>query len=374
MSQPVKVLVISDYRMEISSRPEAEAMIGLQKAGCDLTIMTYDEGFYPQKFRDAGIRVIPFHPEKKMNKKEIKFIREELIRGDYDILQLFNGKAIINGLAAAKNLSVKVVLYRGFAGHVHWYDPAAYFKFLHPRVDKIICITNSIKQSIDKNLFFNKSKTVKIIKGHSADWYKNVEPVNKKDHGIPTDAFVITMVANVRPFKGVPYLIKSSYHLPPDLPIHFVLIGRGMDDPGFRKMIEKSEYRKNFHIPGFVNDPLPWIAASNVLVLPSTKGEGINKTVVEAMNLAVPAIVTNIDNNEDLFVENAKELVVPVKDEQAITNAILNLYHNPQHRDELGKRSKEHINRHLNIVETIAGIKKLYEDLAKEKRIGKSVN
>ena len=366
MAHPVKVLVISDYRSEISARPEAEAMIGLLKAGLDITIMTYDTGVYPQKFREAGIRLIPFHPEKKFDRKEIKFIHDELQRGNYDILQLFNSKAIINGIAAAKNFPVKIVLYRGFTGNVNWYDPTAWFKYLHPRVDKIICLTNAVKKSIDKNLFFDKTKTVKITKGHSQEWYKDVQPADRDAYGIPSNAFVVAAVGNVRRFKGIPYFIRSSYHLPAGLSIHFLMVGKGMDKPEFKNLIDKSNYKNNFHILRFTDDPLPLIAMSDVLVLSSTGGEGINKTVVEAMSLYVPAIITNIENNKDLFVDGGEEMIVPVRDPKAIADAIYHLYKHSELRNELGKKSKEHVIRQLHINETIIQIKNLYEDLAKE--------
>ena len=150
----LKVLVISNYRETVSVRPEAELFIGLQHKGLEVTIMTYGDAEYTHKFKAAGIKVIDFHPEQKLNRKEIAFIRKELKRGAYDILHLFNSKAIINGLQAAKKLPVKVVLYRGYTGNIHWYDPTAYFKYLHPRVDAIFCIAKSIEDYIRRQSIF----------------------------------------------------------------------------------------------------------------------------------------------------------------------------------------------------------------------------
>ena len=142
--------------------------------------MTYGDAQYVEKFKSAGIRVVDFHPEKKLDKKEIKRIREELIRTRPDILHLFNSKAIINGIQAAKNLPVKVFLYRGYTGNIHWYDPTAWFKYLHPRVDKIWCIAPSIEKHIRRQLFFKKGKPFTIHKGHHPDWYKNIRAIDRK--------------------------------------------------------------------------------------------------------------------------------------------------------------------------------------------------
>ena len=80
----MKILVISNYRETVSVRPEAELFIGLKRAGLDVAIMTYPDAEYVEKFREAGIRVIGFHPEKKLDRQAIKTIRAELIKSKKD--------------------------------------------------------------------------------------------------------------------------------------------------------------------------------------------------------------------------------------------------------------------------------------------------
>ena len=71
----MKILVISNYRPYHTARPEAEIFIGLAKLGVEIDIMTYGDAAYFEKFKEAGINAIDFHPEKKMDKGEIAFIR-----------------------------------------------------------------------------------------------------------------------------------------------------------------------------------------------------------------------------------------------------------------------------------------------------------
>lgn len=168
----IKVLVISDYRSFTSSRPEAEIFIGLKELGMDITIMTHDEGEYVSRFRESGIKIIPFHPKRKFDSAESGFIRKELERGGYEIMHLFNSKASINGIRAARGLAVKVVMYRGYTGNIHWWDPTAYIKYLHPRVDKIVCLADSVNEMFQKAITLNKKKLITINKGHNVDWYE----------------------------------------------------------------------------------------------------------------------------------------------------------------------------------------------------------
>lgn len=360
----IKVLVISDYRSYHTVRPEAEIFIGLAKLGVEVHIMTFGDAKYNDEFRKAGIKVIDFHPQKKLDKQEIARIRQQLVDEQYDILQLYNNFAIINGIKAAKGLPVKIVLYRGYAGHVQWYDPINYLKFLNPRVDKIICNSEGVAQSLQKQLFFDKSKTVTINKGHRVEWYAGTEPIDvKKEYNIPEDAFVIVNVANNRKMKGIPYLLKAMCALPADMPVHLLLIGNNLDNKDSRKIINGNVNAGKIHFLGFRNDALNIVAGCDAFVLSSISGESITKSVIEAMSLGKPPIITDIAGNKELVVDNESGLVVPSKNADALKDAIIRLYNDKPLRERLGVNAKARIANELNTNQTILKTKQLYEEL-----------
>ena len=360
----IKVLAISDYREFHSVRPEAEIFIGLKKLGLDVHVMTYGDCEYAQIFKDAGIRLIDFHPQEKFNKVEQKFIRDTLEKEQYDIIHLFNSRAIIHGIRAAKGLKTKVVLYRGYSGNIHWYDPTAYLKFLHPRVDAIMCNSVGVEDIIRKQKMYNKQKAVTINKGHRTEWYSNVEPSDiRKEFNIPEDAFLLINVANNRRMKGIPYLLKAINELPEGLNIHLILLGKRMDDPENMEIINAGKYKDNIHLPGFRSDALSVVAASDVFVLPSIMGESITKSVIEAMSLQKAPIITDIAGNVELVVDGESGLVVPKKDHQALADAILRLYNDRSLTEKLALNAKKRIETELSTEETIKKVKELYEEL-----------
>ena len=362
----VKVLIISDYRDPISSRPEAEFIIPLVKEGIDITIMTFGEADYVKRFKEEGINVIDFHPVKKFNRSTVKFIQEELIKGQYHIIHLFNNKAIINGIRAAKKLPVKVVLYRGYTGNMNWWDPTAYLKFLHPRVDKIMCLTDSVKKSIGKSMLFgNKNKLITINKGHLLSWYKK-DPIDRSEIGVPDNAFLAVNVANARSMKGTKYLLKSTYHLPKGLPIHYIIIGRGRDTKKHLKIKNNSPYKDQIHFTGFRSDAHRIVSASNTFILSSIKGEAITKSVFETMCLGIPPIITDISGNVGLVINNESGIVVPAKDSKAIANAVIKLYENKELQDKFGKAAQIQIDKNFNNSKTVKEVKALYNKLASE--------
>lgn len=346
-------------------RPEAELFIGLQGAGVEVTIMTFGEALYAERFRQAGIRVIDFHPVNKFDSKEKERIRVELIAGQYDVMHLFNSRAIINGIRAARGLVVKVVLYRGYTGNIHWYDPTAYLKYLHPRVDKVVCIAKATQEFLQRQLFSNKEKAVAIHKGHDKAWYANIGAIKMEaEVGIPNAAFKVICVANNRPMKGIRYLLKATHSLPESLPIHLILVGKDMDAGEGRALIDSSPNRSRIHLLGYRTNVLELVAASDVFALSSIKGEATTKAVIEAMSLGVTPIITSIPGNRELVLNEQCGLVVVPHDPKAIASAILRLYNDRPLTKKLGEMARQHIHQNFNIEHTILQTKALYESLA----------
>lgn len=358
----MKVLIISDYREEISTRPEAFTMIGMANLGVDITIMTYPDAFWIPEFKKAGIKVIHFHPQKKLDKHEISVIRNELTEGDYDVLHLFNSVATLNGIQAAKGLRTRIFLYRGYVGNIHWWDPTAYFKHLSPRVDKIWCIAPGVADYLNRQLIFRPQKAVSITKGHDPAWYSGVKKADLSEWSIPENAYVVSMVANARPMKGLPYLIKATYHLPLDMPFYLLLIGRGLETPSVRKCVNKSPFKNRIIFTGYRPDAMKLVKASSIYVLSSIYGEAINKSVIEAMSLGVAPVITDIVGNRDL-VENEKSgLVVPKASPIRLAEAITRLYNDPELRLRLSQEAPRHMKEKFHVRDTAINLKRLYEN------------
>lgn len=359
----MKVLVISNYRSTVGVRPEAEIFISLAKKGVEIDVMTYEDAEYVDRFRASGIRVIPFHPRKKFRFADMKRIRDTLKEGKHDIIQLYNSRTITNGIPASLFLPVKVVLYRGYTGGIHWYDPSLYFKYLHPRVDAIVCNSESVKELFDRQLFFSSRKTHVILKGHSLHWYKDIEPLDLAELGVPGDAFSLVAVANNREMKGIPILLKALEKFPQDLPVHLILVGKDMDNEENMAIIQNSPYKDNIHIVGFRTDVLRIVAAADVFVSSSLFGESLTKAVLEGMSLGKAPIISDIPGHRELVDDGENGLKVPAGDPSALSHAILRLYNDRELVQRFGMRSQRRVESHLSHQQAVAGFEQLYKSL-----------
>lgn len=357
----IRVLIISSITESAPYKPDIELVKGLHNSGVRVDVMIPSGSPYVKIFGDLGIRVIPAHPVRKFSPNSVRLIRSEITKQHYDIIHLFNTKAIVNGSLAALGKPVKVIAYRGAAG-LYWYDPTAWLSHLNPRIDYLVCNSNYVLQHVKKQLFPGSTKAVMIHKGMDPEWFSNTRPVSRKSLGIPDDALIAGCVANVRKVKGVPYLLKATYLMDPKLPMHFVLIGQGMESSGIRRLIDASPFRDRIHTLGYRKDVYEVIAACDLYVQPSLS-ESLSRSVMEAMCLKVPCVVSNVGGLAELVAHEKSGLTVKKANPAALADAITSVAENHQLRQVYAAEGFNRMLRIFSVDNMIANTKKLYGDI-----------
>lgn len=360
----MKLLVISDYRDSPNAvRPEGRWFVGLARDyGYDITLMTPRAGSaYLPELEAAGVRIIDWHPESKFRRADRDRIRHELTTGGYDLLHLFNNKANVAGIRAARGWPGRVLTYRGYTGNIHWWDPTAYLQHLSPRVDKIVCVSPAVKASIDAVPFTDPNRTVVVAKGHDPAWYAGVEPLDlAAEFGIPPGRLVFLIVANARRMKGMDYLGSSIGRLAPELPVHFLFAGRRLETQDLVADLMDSPYHDDFTFAGHRTDVLRLMAGADVSLLPSVKGEGLSKVLLESFFLGKPTIMTDIDGNRGLAVDGETALVVPPRDEFALTAAIERMVAEAGLRQRLGPAGRDYVTARYPADRYVAELDRVY--------------
>lgn len=360
----LKILFITNYDKPgiHNIRPEAEMIIGLKRRGVDVEVMTRRRCYWGERLAEAGIPVHDFVPRRKFSLEAVRNIRRVLREGHHDVVHLFNNPAIVNGIVASLGLPVKVVTYRGQTGNISRWDPICYLTHLSPRVSRIVCVAEAVRQSL-LGVVYDPAKLVTIYKGHDLAWYGDTVRANLRDLGVPEGAFAVCCVANSRPRKGADVLIAAAGLLPPGLPVHFLLIGQDMDQEPMRSLAAASPYRDNIHLIGFRENVLGVVAACDVAVLPAVKREGLPKTVIEAMVHRVTPIVTTTGGNAELVEHGVSGLVVPPGDAPALAGAIERLYRNPDETRRMGEAARLRIGLHFRLEDSVTAHLRLYEEL-----------
>jgi glycosyltransferase involved in cell wall biosynthesis len=345
---------------------ETDMIIGLKRKGVDAYVATGDRREPDSsKLAAAGVPLehIPFRS--RTDRNAVSRLRGIISVFKPDIVHAFNNKTISNALLACRGIPVKFVAYRGVVGNVSFLNPGSWMTYLNPRVDRIVCVAEAIREHLlNLKLLWLKippRKLVTIYKGHDLAWYR-ATPHNLAEFGISENDFVVACVANYRPRKGIEVLVNAFNLLPSELNIHLLLIGN-MDDRNLRQLIEGNKNRDRIHLIGYRRNAPEIAAACQTCILPSTKREGLPKTVIEGMAYGVPPIVTDSGGSPELVVHDSSGIVIPPNSAGAIADAILRLYRDPSLRRSMGDAARERIRVHFNINQTIEQTFGMYREL-----------
>ena len=363
MTERISALCIT----EDPDRPTTAMFVGLKNAGVDVTVI-YPAGERRAWLEQNGVRVLDVPLRKRFDREAVRRLRAELVQGRYDVLHLFSNKALQTGLAASRGLPVKIVAYRGIVGNVSFLSPVSWLRFLNPRIDRIVCVADAVRdfflQMRPKFLRLPPERLVTIYKGHSLEWYREA-PADLMALGVPESAFSIACVANYRPRKGIEVLVDAFGRLP--AAAHLLLIGGGMDAPRLARRIAASPAADRIHVLGYRRDAPALTAACQAFVLPSTKREGLARSLIEAMAYGVAPVVTDCGGSPELVVHGVSGLVVPVADADALATAMRTLLDDAGLRARLGSAARERIGRDFRIEDTIAKTHALYASLVAER-------
>ncbi|MCG6202902.1 glycosyltransferase family 4 protein [Psychromonas antarctica] len=346
----MNILIFSSYKHAWNSvRPEAEMFIGFVKQGHNVTVMTQGDSEYVARFIEQGIKVIDCYPSKKICLKSIKKVHQTLLENDIDICYAFNSKTIPNAAFACVGTKAKLVAYRGTTGGLYRHDPSAYLTQLHPRVDGIVCVSNAVQKDVAKRVWKNKHNVVTIYKGHRLDWYQ-VQPTLRSEFALSDEDIIAVCAAHVRPSKGISLLLQAT-HFINDPRFHLILAGSGYE-PYFDE-IKASPMADRIHYIGHRTDIPSLMTMADFQVQPSISGEGLPRTIIEAMANGTTSVVTTTGGSPELVVDGETGYIVETGDAEAFSTAMNKLISSKAKCIEMGICAQQRLDKHFSSEETV---------------------
>lgn len=132
----------------------------------------------------------------------------------------------------------------------------------------------------------------------------------------------IVFVGRLVTQKNVPTLIKAFAILAQRQDACLDIVGDGPERPAIERLIKELSLQSKIKMVGAVENPLPFMAGSDVLVLPS-KFEGLGNVLIEAMGCGTQIVAADCPHGPSEILENGRwGQLVPVGDELALANAL----------------------------------------------------
>lgn len=182
------------------------------------------------------------------------------------------------------------------------------------------------------------------IKGIDSSYFDpNLESVRKRAEEIVEEGvFTFIFIGRIASEKGVGEMVRSFKKIHDIYPAtRLILIGwNEADTPELKKLIETGDTGRNgIKYAGYQKDIRPWLAASDVLILPSYR-EGFPNSVIEGGAMGLPSIVTDINGANEIITHEVNGLIIPPRNENALFKAMLSLITDDKLRKTLSDNAR----------------------------------
>jgi glycosyltransferase involved in cell wall biosynthesis len=137
--------------------------------------------------------------------------------------------------------------------------------------------------------------------------------------------------------KGVDLLIQAFGQLIQEFPYAKLnLIGSGERLPILHQLVHELHLSKNVHFtPWLQNEELfSQLITQDLFCLPSFT-EGLPSSILEAMSIGLPILSTTVGGIPEIIEHNVSGVLIPPRNLEALTKALLELAHQPQRRLQL---------------------------------------
>ena len=185
----------------------------------------------------------------------------------------------------------------------------------------------------------------------------------RQERGFSPDAVVVTMIARLIAPKGVREFLQAAERL--NGKARFVLIGE--PDPGNLDSLTWEEIQAYVQrglvlAPGWQNDVIPWLAITDIFVLPSYR-EGTPVTVLEAMAMGLPVVATDVAGCREAVVSGETGFLVPPRNVDELVRAIQKLVEDPALRRRMGQAGRARVVQHFAVERIVEQYLDLYVEL-----------
>lgn len=185
----------------------------------------------------------------------------------------------------------------------------------------------------------------------------------RAEWGVPADALLVGVVGRLAEQKGHAYLLDAFAEVIQALPsAHLLVVGDGELRPALERQAAHLGLHDSVTFTGRREDVPRIMLALDVLAMPSL-WEGFGLVLLEAMAVGRPVVASRVSAIPEIVVEGETGLLVPPKDAESLSRALLALLRDPARAREMGQRGRQRLERQFGVARMVEQIQAVYESL-----------
>jgi len=235
------------------------------------------------------------------------------------ILSMLKGDNIWHCVRSAETKN-----FQGFIGALKsLYRDSKYRRLYNGK--KLITVSRGLKDYILDDLRAKPKRVETIYNAFDFEEIDRLAKINISD--IPNRDYIIHMGRYDIAHKRHDILLEAYKYSEIDYPL--VLLGKGRDEAKIKEIIRELKLEDKVIMPGFQQNPYPWIERAKLFVL-SSDFEGFARVLPEALFLNTPVVSTNCPTGpSEILIGELSSYLTPPGDSRLLAqkmNEALNYY------------------------------------------------
>ncbi|TWT40723.1 GDP-mannose-dependent alpha-(1-6)-phosphatidylinositol monomannoside mannosyltransferase [Thalassoglobus neptunius] len=198
----------------------------------------------------------------------------------------------------------------------------------------------------------------------------------RQRYNLPEDAFLVAAIGQICLRKGQDEAVEAFSRIGSRYPkMHFLLVGKRHSqksetiayDERLDQIIHEAGLNDRFHRLGFC-ERIPELLNETDLLVHTARQEPLGRVLLEAAASGVAIIATRVGGTEEILTHNQSAILVEPRDIDQLTEAMSQLYNEPQRRTDLLSAAQSSIQQRFNIADRASETVQFWKDILRNSR------
>jgi glycosyltransferase involved in cell wall biosynthesis len=262
----------------------------------------------------------------------------------------FNGPVMVQALRWRYGLKAPMVC----SYHGEYHPPRSNRRFIAPlfngvmhalyrsrAVSSVVTVADYCKEFL-VSCGVPAAKITVVHNGIAPHSLHSLNALKKERVDLFDSAFVVGMASRIEPIKGIEEAIDAIHAIHAErwpLNIKLVILGDGPQRGALEEKVKQLGLEKVVYFEGVQSHVAEWMEAFDVFLLPSYF-EYHSIAILEAMRAGKAIVATAVGGTPESIRHEQEGLLVPAKDVQVLTDALMRLGGDKQLRETLGAAAR----------------------------------
>jgi len=231
--------------------------------------------------------------------------------------------------------------------------------------DRIVCVSRAVAASFSGFLWSHK--VVVIPNGIDAwEFYPSAGGFSLPEEDKTP---LVGCIGSILEHKGLHVLIEAAaMAMQKGPPFKLILVGGGEKSYIDRLKVLAANLKIGGRVVfwGEEADPRGLMGRMAVIAMPSLSGEGLSRSLLEAMAMAKPIVASGLPQNAELITDGETGLLSETGSAADLSRQLLRLLENRKLAEKLGQNARKYVVEHHGLAATMAGIHSLFAVFSKK--------